>query len=207
MRLFKLVQPKSDQKRTITRFHTRRSVFSYQKMAQPASFSIESLNQQIRSTVVRVLYHSCSDSQRQVVVRGTIAEIPATQYRICYRVPLKDGTEIFYMDVGRELLARRGIERGDYVEVIGILTVDDGQSQSSRVDIRLAASDLRQITRPQEAMRDEQATLDYLRGVKRMSYPFPEIGTILISLIHPVSERALVHEDFRLQTGRSALSM
>jgi hypothetical protein len=46
-------------------------------MSELTSFTIESLNHQIRSTVLRVLYHSFNSSQRQVSVRGTVGEIPA----------------------------------------------------------------------------------------------------------------------------------
>lgn len=60
-------------------------------MSQPGFVTIETLNQQIRSTVVRVLYHSFNDSQRPVVARGNIGEVAAGTYRMAYRVSLRDG--------------------------------------------------------------------------------------------------------------------
>ena len=168
-------------------------------MSQPASLTIETLNQQIRSQVVRVLYHSFNDSQRQVVVRGIIGEIPITQYRLCYRVPLREGGQTVYLDVDRDLLARNKVERGDYVEVTGVLSVDDGQSQSSRVDIRIAVSAVQRVARPQDSEREERATLEYLKNLKPAFSQFPEIGSIAISLIHPISERARVQDDFQKQ--------
>ncbi len=170
-------------------------------MSQPASFTIEALNQQIRSTVVRVLYHSFNDSQRQVVVRGTIGEISPGPYRMAYRLPLRDGHQTVYLEIERELLSRNGIEQGDYVEVTGILTVDEGQNQSSRVDIRIAVGRIEHMNRPQEVERNERATLEYLKNLKPALAQLPEIGSIVISLIHPVSERARVQDDFQQQLG------
>jgi exodeoxyribonuclease VII large subunit len=167
----------------------------------PVSFTIEALNQQIRSTVVRVLYDSFYDRQRQVVVRGTIGEISAGPYRMAYRLPLRDGDQTVYLDFERELLSRNRIEQGDYVEVTGVLTVDEGQSQSSRIDIRVAVSRIEHVNRPQEVDRNERAILEYLKNLKPALSQLPEIGSIVISLIHPVSERARVQDDFQQQLG------
>lgn len=146
---------------------------------------------------IRVLYHSFNDTQLQVAVRGILGDIPATEYRVCYRVPLRDGTQAVYLDIPRQLLTSHNIGTGDYVQVTGVLSVDDGQSQSSRVDIRVAVSDVQRVDRPGESKREERATLECLRQFRPTRAAFPDIRSIRISVIHPMSARARVQDDFQ----------
>jgi Exonuclease VII, large subunit len=185
--------PSRDCRLTLFVFNTKA------ELLHPGPISIETLNQQIRSTVVRVLYHSFHDAERQVVVRGIIGDIPATDYRVCYRVPLRDAGQVVYLDIPRQLLTSRCIETGDYVQVIGVLSVDDGQNQSSRVDIRITVSDVERIDRPRDAERLERTTLEYLKRLRPAISQFPTIDSIKISVIHPVSEQSRVQGDFQQQ--------
>jgi len=67
------------------------------------------------------------------------------------------------------------------------------------VDIRLAVSAVEKIERPDDREREEQATLEYLKTVKPAPTRLPEPDSMRISLIHPISERARVQDDFLQQ--------
>jgi hypothetical protein len=123
-------------------------------MCSPVVFTVEALNQQIRSNV-RVLYHGFKTSQRQIIVQGQIGEIKPTQYRLHYGVRLKgENGQAVSLDLDKDLVARSGVEAGDYVEVIGVLSVDEGQHQTSKVDIRIAVSSIRHVNRMPEFERE-----------------------------------------------------
>lgn len=169
--------------------------------SEPASFTVEALNQQIRARVIGCLHYGFKSTQRQVVVQGQIGEIRPTSYRLHYAVPLKgDGGQRVFLDIEKELVARVRLGTGDYVEVTGLLAVDDGTNQTSKVDIRIAVSAVKRIGYPQTFECEERATVEFMRslGYRRCDLP-SSIEVLSISLIHPQSEMARVQDDFLKQ--------
>jgi exonuclease VII large subunit len=174
-----------------------------QQMSQLGTFTVEALNQQLRATVIGVLHYGFKANQRQVTVQGQIGEIKPTQYRYHYKVKLKGDTgQTIYLDIDKEIAARSRVVAGDYVEVVGCLSVDEGQSQTSKVDIRIEVSALTRIGYPQTFEREERATLEFLKTLGYRRSNLPNIDDLRLSLIHPQSESARVQDDFLVQIAQ-----
>jgi hypothetical protein len=117
---------------------------------EPIAYTPATLNQVLRVEVQTALRAIFASTKTQLEVRGRLGDFKPNQYRRFYAVPLTYADQTVRLNIDKSEVDRAKVQSGDYVKVIGCITVDNPPVGSSMVDFGWMSPPLSRSIRPKK---------------------------------------------------------